>query len=294
MDDKISRREAARKTIGAAAAIGTASMIKNVAAQTTPANSPSAPPKEPPPGAIAPNSVKGSDITFKSGETDLKAYFAAPAQGKPKAGILVIHEIWGLSDHIKDVTRRLAAQGYLAIAPDFYTRIGAPSLDPQNRDGMMKFLASLSDVQFVADGEAALSFLKGKGVQKVGSVGFCMGGLYSYLLAAKSDQLSAAVDFYGRIVYTETSPNKPDSPLDLADKLKCPLLGNFGETDQSIPVAQVEQLKDKLKGGAQPWKINVYPGAGHAFFNDTRPSFNAGAAKDAWSETLEWFKKYLG
>jgi carboxymethylenebutenolidase len=289
-DSKLSRRE----VLGAAAGLTGAAMLKPAAAQNQPASpaAPAAPPKEVP-GQVAPGTVTGKDVTFKSGDTAINAYWAQPTNGTPKAGILVIHEIWGLTEHIRDVTRRFAAQGYFALAPDFFTRQGAPQLDPQNRDAMMKFLAGLSDRQVVADADAALSYLKANGAQKVGSVGFCMGGLYSYLLATKSTRLSAAVEFYGRIVYAETTENKPESPIDLALNLKCPLLANFGETDQSITVAQVEQFKEKLKQGEQPWKVNIYPGAGHAFFNDTRPSFNAGAAKDAWSETTAFFHKYL-
>ena len=287
-ESKISRRE----ILGGAAALGTAAMMKSAEAQNPPAAPPATAPTLPP-GTAAPGSVVGKEITFQSGDTTLKAYFAQPTNGTPKAGILVIHEIWGLTDHIRDVTRRFAAQGYYALAPDFFTREGAPQLDPQKRDEMMKFIASIPDRRVVADAEAGVSYLKTAGAQKVGSVGFCMGGLYSYLLATKSTQLSAAVDFYGRIIYPETSENKPESPLDLSLNLKCPLLANYGETDQSITVAHVEQLKAKLAQGQQPWKINVYPGAGHAFFNDTRPSFNAGAAKDAWSEVTAFFKKHL-
>ncbi len=288
MSDKISRREA----IAAGAALSAGAMMKTAAAQNQPTNPTTQPPTLPP-GTAAPGSVTGKDITFQSGDTTLKAYFAQPTQGAPRAAILVIHEIWGLSEHVRDVTRRFAAQGYLALAPDLFTREGAPTLDPTNREALMKFLGSIPDRRMVADADAAITFLKASGAQKVGSVGFCMGGLYSYLLATKSTQLSAAVDFYGRIVYAENSENKPESPLDLALNLKCPFLANFGETDAAIPVAHVEQLKEKLKQSAQPWKINIYPGAGHAFFNDTRPSFNVGAAKDAWSEMTTFFKKYL-
>lgn len=295
-ETKISRRE----VLGGAAALAGGAMIKNAEAQNPPAGSPSTPPAAPsvPPGTAAPDSVIGKDVTFQSGDTTLKAYFAQPAdpakqRDRPQMAILVIHEIWGLTDHIRDVTRRFAAQGYYALAPDFFMREGMPQLDPANRDAMMKFLGAIPDRRVVADAEAGIAYLKAQGAQKVGSVGFCMGGLYSYLLATKSSQVSAAVDFYGRIIYPETSENKPESPIDLALNLKCPLLANYGETDQSIPVAHVEQLKAKLAQGQQPWKINIYPGAGHAFFNDTRPSYNAGAAKDAWSEVTSFFKTQL-
>lgn len=292
-DNKMSRREVIGVAAVGAAAIGAGGLIKGAVAQnqgTAPATPPA---KEPPPGTPEPGTVTSKDVTFKSGEASLKAYWAQPTQDTPKGGILVIHEIWGLTEHIRDMARRLAAQGYYVLAPDFFTRQGAPQLDPQNREAMMKFLASISDRQVIADAEAGLTFLKAGGAQKVGSVGFCMGGLYSYLLATKSPQLNAAVEFYGRVVYTELTENKPESPIDLAPQLKCPLLANFGETDASITVPQVEQFKEKLKQSAQPSKVNIYPGAGHAFFNDTRPSFNPSAAKDAWAEMIAFFKKYL-
>ena len=159
----------------------------------------------------------------------------------------------------------------------------------------MAFIASIPDRRMVADLEAGLTYLKTPQLNagRVGSVGFCMGGLYSYLLATHSTQLAAAVDFYGRIIYAEKTDNKPESPIDLAPQLKCPLLCNYGETDASIPVAHVEQLRERLQLARQPWKINIYPGAGHAFFNDTRPSFQKEAATDAWNEMLAFFKKHL-
>jgi carboxymethylenebutenolidase len=239
----------------------------------------------------------GREVTYKSGADSIKAFLVRPdaksTAVKPQGAVLVIHEIWGLNDHIRDVARRFAQQGYIALAPDLYSREGAPQLDVNNRAAMMEFIAALPDHRLVADLEAGVGYLMEQGAARVGSVGFCMGGLYSYLLAAKSPRLAAAVDFYGRIVYAEKTANKPESPVDLAAQLKCPLLANFGEQDASIPLADVERLRDQLKLGHQPWKVNVYPGAGHAFFNDTRPSYNKNAAADAWQEMLEFFKTHL-
>jgi carboxymethylenebutenolidase len=232
------------------------------------------------------------EITFKSGGDEIRAFYVEPVP-RPQAAIIVIHEIWGLNAHIRDVARRFANQGFIALAPDLYTRQGTPNLDLGDREGLMKFLASLSDPQIVGDLQAAIGYLNGQGIAKVGSVGFCMGGLYSYLLACQSDKLGAAVDFYGRITYAETSASKPVSPLELAPQLKCPLLCNFGETDASIPQSDVAKLREALAGSTQPWKINVYPGAGHAFFNDTRPSYNAAAAADAGTEMLRFFREHL-
>jgi carboxymethylenebutenolidase len=157
----------------------------------------------------------------------------------------------------------------------------------------LEFLAAVPDSRILGDLQAAIEYLNGQGVNTVGSIGFCMGGLYSYLLACKSDKLSAAVDFYGRIVYPQLTDNKPESPLDLAPQLMCPLLCNFGEMDASIPQSDVQKLRGKLGQSTQPWKINVYPGAGHAFFNDTRPSYNAAAAGDAGTQVLAFLKQHL-
>lgn len=237
------------------------------------------------------------EVTFPSGADSIRAFYAEPVP-RPQAAIIVIHEIWGLNAHIRDVARRFARQGYITLAPDLYSRQGTPQLDVNDRASLMAFLASLSDPQIVGDLQAAIAYLNQQDIMQVGSLGFCMGGLYSYLLACRSEKLKAAVDFYGRIVYAETSANKPVSPLELAAQLKCPLLCNFGETDASIPQSDVAKLRAALAGStpgtdAPDWKINVYPGAGHAFFNDTRPSYNAGAAGDAGTETLRFFQKYL-
>jgi len=232
------------------------------------------------------------EITYRSGDAEMKAFYAEP-NIKPKAAIIVIHEIWGLNAHIRDVARRFARQGYVTLAPDLYSREGAPALDVNDRAALMAFIGSLSDTRIVGDLEAAISYLNGQGIERVGSVGFCMGGLYSYLLATKSDNLQAAATFYGRVAYAEKTANKPDSPVDLAPELKCPLLSHFGETDASIPLTDIAKLRENLGRSTQPWKVNVYPGAGHAFFNDTRPSYSAAAAADAGTETLRFFKEHL-
>jgi carboxymethylenebutenolidase len=243
-------------------------------------------------GAMGKMNLVEHDITFRSGADTIPAFRAAPVT-QPKAAIIIIHEIFGLNVHIRDVARRFARQGYLVLAPDLFSREGAPNFDASNRKAMMDFLAAIPDRRVVGDLQAAIEYLTSEGARKIGSIGFCMGGLYSYLLACKSDRLDAAVDFYGRVVYAQLSTNKPESPLDLAPELKCPLLCNFGEQDASIPQSDVQQLREKLQESTQPWTVNVYPGAGHAFFNDTRPSYNAEAAADAGTQTLEFLKKYL-
>lgn len=279
-----------RKVLGAGAAALALSTLKLQAANAQPdigAAKSDAPKSEA-------NKIKlvERDVTFQSGDAQIKAFRAEPEQ-TPKAAILIIHEIFGLNAHIRDLARRFARQGYVCLAPDLYSREGTPNLDISNMPSIMKFVASLPDRRIVGDLQAGLEYLRGEGIEKIGSIGFCMGGLYSYFLACKSDKLDAAADFYGRIVYAETSANKPESPVELAAQLKCPLLCCFGEQDASIPQSDVAKLRDGLKQSTPSWKINVYPGAGHAFFNDTRPSYNAPAAGDAGSEVLAFFKRHL-
>lgn len=277
--------ESRRAIIGAGAA-GVAALALNARLASS----------QPGSGAVKTDEVKGDlierEVTYRSGDADIRAFRAEP-KTRPKAAIIVIHEIWGLNAHIRDVARRFARQGYVTLAPDLYTREGAPKLDVNDRPALMKFIASLADARLVGDLEAAITYLNGQGMARVGSMGFCMGGLYSYLLATKSEKLNAAVAFYGRVAYAETTTNKPDSPVELAPQLKCPLLSHFGETDASIPLSDVEKLRAGLGRSTQPWKVNVYPGAGHAFFNDTRPAFHAAAAADAGTETLSFLKEHL-
>jgi carboxymethylenebutenolidase len=295
MNEQNLPRSATRRDVLGAGVAGLTATAAAALIANLPAHAQGTPPAKtaaPAPKAVA-TKPAGSEITYRSGDTDMKAFLVDPGDDKPTAAIIVIHEIWGLNDHIRDVARRFAQQGYMALAPDLFTREGPPRLDTSNPQGMMDFIASIPDRRVTTDLENGIAFLKGRGAARVGSVGFCMGGLYSYLLAAKSDNLAAAVDFYGRIVYSETNANKPESPVDLAPQLKCPLLGNFGETDTGITAAHVELLRERLRTSPLPWKINVYPGAGHAFFNDTRPSYHKEAAADAWSEMLNFFKKNL-
>lgn len=306
MDDSKASKTVSRRAVisaGVGAVVG-AAMFEGTDAWAQP-HPPTTAPRNAAPAAPAAGaySIKASDVTYRSGDTDIKAFLVKP-EIKGEAGahgqqahpaLIIAHEIWGLTDHMRDVARRLAHQGYITLVPDLFTREGPVKLDPNDRPAMMKFLGSIPDKRVVADLEAGLDYLKGPKINagRSGSLGFCMGGLYAYLLATSSDQLAAAVDFYGRIVYAEKTENKPDSPLDLVPQLKCPLLCNFGEADPSIPVADVEQLKTRLQTIHYPWQVNIYPGAGHAFFNDTRPSYQKEAAVDAWNETLAFLRAHV-
>lgn len=246
------------------------------------------------------------NVTFPSKTKDgktarIKAFLATPipppnVRWKPRGAVIVIHEIFGLNPHIKDVATRLAQAGYIALAPDLFTREGTPpKVEGNNFAPVMQFVGKVSDAQIAADLKSGVAYLQKQNFANgnVGIVGFCWGGRVSMLSAANVPELKAAVAFYGRIRADKPTDNQPQSPLDVAAKMTVPLMGHFGEQDGGIPVADVDALREALKQRNHPTELYVYPNAGHAFHNDTRESYRADAAKQAWSRTLEWFSKYL-
>ena len=233
------------------------------------------------------------DVPVKGGS--FRAFRALPKGGVPQPGIIVIHEFHGLNDHIKDVTRRFAREGYVGLGVDLFSR-AEDQPDPTDVQALFRRMQMLPDDQAIEDLVAAENYLHSipqVGARRVGAVGFCMGGLYAYLLGCADDMVRAVADFYGAIVYPTTSPLKPISPIEKADNLHCPLLGVFGAEDPVIPVEQVREFEDRLRALGKDFEIHVYPGCGHAFFNDTRETYRPEAAKDAWAKTLRFLAKYL-
>ena len=242
------------------------------------------------------DSVVREEVTYPSGPDTIKATLVRPknlAGNVP--GVIVIHEIFGLTDHIRDVAARLAQAGYVALAPDLYSREGgAPSTS--DFTVLREFTGKIPDDRVVGDLQAGASYLAGRadvGNRKVGTVGFCMGGLYVMLFAAQTPSLGAGVVFYGRPVYRETTPQKPTSPIALIPRLQVPLQGHFGEADQSIPLTDVEALRAAVTATGVPNEIYTYKDAPHAFHNDTRESYREAPAKEAWQRTVAFFEKHL-
>jgi carboxymethylenebutenolidase len=203
-------------------------------------------------------------------------------------------EAFGLVEHIKDVTRRFAAQGYLAIAPDLYTREGAP--DPNNIDNVIQKLFASPDARAVGDLDGAAVYLKGQAhcSGKVGMIGFCSGGRYTLITACKSSNIDAAVDSAGGfIIEDEHSEPRPVSPIDMISTLSCPLMATFGEEDPNPPPAHAERLREELDKHGKTYEILMYPDAGHAFFADYRDSYRAAPAQDMWHRVLVFYEKYL-
>jgi carboxymethylenebutenolidase len=200
----------------------------------------------------------------------------------------------GLNDHIRDVAARLALAGYVALAPDLYSREGGA---PEATDFSVirAFTAKIADDRIVGDLQAGALYLSGRsevGSRKIGTVGFCMGGLYVLLFAAQTPSLGAGVVYYGRPIYRETTPQKPTSPLALIPRLRVPLQAHYGEADTGIPLDDVEALKKAIPAGV-PGEIYTYKDAPHAFHNDTRESYREEPAKLAWGRTLAFFNRHL-
>ena len=239
-----------------------------------------------------------SDVTFDSKHDDatanVKAFLASPKTNHKRGGVIVVHEIFGLTDHIKSVAARLAEAGYDAIAVDFFSNAGQLPDIKGDFKPLMEYVTKIPDAQIMQDAEGAMKYLRGlpHSNGKVGIVGFCWGGRVSMLFDADAPDLNAAVAYYGRISGEKTA-NQPIYPIDVADKMTAPLLGAFGAEDKGIPPSEVDKLRVALKMAHKTADLHEYEKAGHAFNNDTRESYRADAAKLAWKRTLDWYKKYL-
>ena len=223
---------------------------------------------------------------------EIPAYRAMPEKGGPFPVVLVVQEIFGVHEHIKDICRRLAKVGYLAVAPELYARQGDVS-KMQAQEIFSKVVSKVPDAQVLTDLDAAAAWAgTSRGdLRRLGITGFCWGGRIVWLYAAHSPGLKAAVAWYGRLV-GEKSALQPQHPIDVTATLKAPVLGLYGGADPSIPMETIERMRQALKAAGNPSEIVVYPDAPHAFNADYRPSYRKEAAQDGWKKMLAWFKKY--
>lgn len=229
----------------------------------------------PPPGA-------GSMVAYPDSFQDepLSGYLARPDADAPKPAVIVIQEWWGLTDHIRDVTDRFAAAGFVALAPDLYK--GVVTTEPNEARKLVMELdmaAAVDEIRSAVDYLQTQDFVAGV---KVGVVGFCMGGRLALMTALAEEDLGAAVAFYG----TPLTPQEAGGVL-------APIMGHYGAEDGGIPVESVQAMEAALNRAGIENEIYIYAGAEHAFFNDTRASYNQAAANQAWPATLEWFTKHL-
>lgn len=229
-------------------------------------------------------------IPVKDGE--IPAYRAMPAKGEALPTVLVVQEIFGVHEHIKDICRRLAKLGYLAVAPELYARQGDVS-GLSDFQEILKIVSKVPDAQVMSDLDAAAAWArKNKGdAAKLGVTGFCWGGRIVWLYAAHNPDLKAGVAWYGRLASPVTDL-QPKHPLDIVADLKAPVLGLYGGADQGIPNDTVETMKKALADAKQPCEIVLYPDTPHGFHADYRPSYREKEAKDGWKRLTEWFKKH--
>jgi carboxymethylenebutenolidase len=233
-----------------------------------------------------------AQITIATADGPMPAFEASPA-GEAKGGIVVVQEAFGVTSHIEDIARRLADAGWQAVAPAFFHRQGSPVLAYDDFAAVMPIMKELTAEGITADVTAALDHLEAAGFtpSRTGVVGFCMGGSVTFY-AATLRPLGAAVTFYGGGV-TEGRFGLP-SLVELAPKLQTPWLGLYGDIDQGIPVADVEQLRTATAASGVPAEVVRFPDADHGFNCNDRPAvFNSSAAADAWARTLAWFDQYL-
>ncbi len=230
-------------------------------------------------------------IPVKDGQ--IPAYRAMPEKGKNLATVLVVQEIFGVHEHIRDVCRRLGKLGYLAVAPELFARQGDVANMTNIQEILEKVVSKVPDTQVMRDLDATAAWAaknNGNGA-KLGITGFCWGGRIVWLYAAHNPGLKAGVAWYGRLTGDKDELH-PRQPLGLAPSIKAPVLGLYGAEDQGIPVKIVEMMQDDLKTAKSPSEIVIYPDAPHGFHADFRSSYRQGPAQDGWKRLQEWFKRH--
>lgn len=257
--------------------------------------------------AIAANPVAGEVITtptnglavadgkVPSGDFKVPIYEARPATDGKYPVVLVIPEVFGMHEHIKDVTRRFARESFLSITFEPYSREGGV-LHLPDIESVRKVVDLVPDGRVMGDLDALVAYAKkhpAGQVDRIGVTGFCRGGMHTLLFTAHSREVKAAVAWYGQLRPAKTAGIRTVGPLDVAAQINSPVLGLYGEADLGIPVADVKEMEATLKAAGKTAEFVIYPGAPHAFFADYRPSYRDEAAKDAWSRCVAWFNKYL-
>jgi carboxymethylenebutenolidase len=275
MDTDITRREFVVTSL----ATGFALAVQPVSAQTITTDSA---------GLVA------GEVKIPVSDGEIPAYRAMPNHGKSFPVVLVVQEIFGVHEHIKDLCRRLAKDGHFAVAPELYARQGDVSKLTNINDIINNVVSKVPDAQVMSDLDATVKYAAGTGKadsKRLAITGFCWGGRIVWLYSAHNPNLKAGVAWYGRLVGNPTDLT-PKYPIDLVPQMKAPVLGLYGGKDTGIPQETIERMRAALKQAGNPSEIVVYPNAGHGFNADYRPSYDKEAATDGWRRLHEWFKKY--
>ena len=228
--------------------------------------------------------INGETVVIPGEQATIRGFFARPDAGRPKPAVLIIHEWWGLNDHIKDLAQRFAREGYVALAVDLYSRMGSPVT--KDAAEAAKLMEKLQSQLALKDLNAATRYLKSQPFtdpSKIAAVGFCMGGTFALTLATHNSDIRASVPFYGQV-----------PPIDSFKYLLCPVLYIYGGQDTWITKQDVARLQQGLKDFSKPGEVLIYQDCPHAFFNDTRPdAHRPQQAKDAWTRVLRFLGEHL-
>ena len=234
--------------------------------------------------------LTAGEVKVATKDGSMPAYRAMPDGGKNLPIVLVVQEIFGVHEHIKDMCRRFAKAGYLAIAPELYARQG--DVSKLSIDEILPIVGKVPDAQVMADLDAAAAWAakNGGNPDKLSVTGWCWGGRIVWMYSAHNPKVKAGVAWYGPLVGPATEL-KPKNPIDIAKDLKVPVLGLYGGADGGIPNDTVEKMREALKAAGSSSEIVLYPDMPHGFNADYRPSYRKEAAEDGWKKLLAWFKK---
>jgi carboxymethylenebutenolidase len=238
------------------------------------------------------NGLDVAEVKVPTADGEMAAYRAMPATGGPFATVLVIQEVFGVHEWVKDICRRLAKAGYYAIAPALYARQGDPSTYTDIPKLIAEIVVKVPTDEVMSDLDATVVYarLSGKAdTKRLAVTGFCWGGWATWMYAGHQPALKAAVAWYG--TDRKITDLTPQNPLDIAGDVHCPVLAFYGGQDKSIPPETIEKREAACKAANKTCEVQVYPDAPHGFNADYRPSYNADAAKDAWAKMLAWFKQ---
>lgn len=235
--------------------------------------------------------LEAGDVSIPVKDGTIAGYSARPAGRADLPVVVLVHEIWSVHEYFRDLCRRLAKEGYLAVAPDLYGRQG--DVSDKDIDAIRAIVGQVPDAQVMSDLDAAVAWAAKSGgdAGRLGVTGFCWGGRITWLYAAHSSAVKAAAAWYGPLARPGT-PLTPRQPIDIAAELKAPVLGLYGGADAGIPNDTVEQMRGALAAAGQPSEIVLYPDMPHAFHADYRPTYRKPAAEDGWKRMLEWFRSH--
>ncbi len=238
--------------------------------------------------------VVSQEVMVQTGTEKMPAHLARPASGGPYPSLVVVMEAFGLNAHIKSITNRFAAEGFVAIAPNLYFRQPNNIVEYNDLPGAFRLMGSLNDDQVVTDMTAAIIHLKSVKEAKpaVGTVGFCMGGRVSFLTACRNPAVKATAPFYGGGMVSSRQPGAK-APIEYVEGLQGPVLAFFGGKDAFIPIAEVDKFRDALRAAGKQAEVVLYADADHGFMCDERPSHHPTHAKEAWAKAIAFFKQHL-